>query len=1090
MKQCIKCLNEDISTIVDKNRIFYHCHNCGSIKDRALDTSNQIMATRENGLIKHVTVAAMVKKNGKILFTNRKNFPFGLCFPCGHLEYNETPEKAVERELLEEVGLTVKRKKIIFNQTIFDQCKAGGDLHEWYLYDCETEGEVISNSEMDNIVWVKENDLKNVNLVLPAKIVLSKIGLLEYSGKEKIVEEFKQNYSNSTTRLIEETVIENLPMDIILTKKNGNLSFLNKSARELLSMLKQNDPKGYEKFVVLLSETAKSSIKKSIEISCSSKCNLKDYEIKSTPLNSANAKFGATLIVKSISSLHKQEVKDVIAYQSSLALSTSSSSSKIIKTILKQLMFSFNVNSCNLMLFDMYDKLSVAFKYSKNEKSSSKPSILLKMGEGVAGKVASLKTPLAIPNTSNEPSFIKKSKNSHSLLSLPVISSGKVLGILNITRPKNCFFTEDEVSMATIVANRIALALESENLYRSLKKEKYILDKVLGTTTDGLIMIDKDYNLMFANEMAIKLLPLRKNDLENKSINQYLSELSPTNSTKLKSWIQKSVNEKRSLRAEFTSQKGKEKNIRIKLTPVIEKNRKCNNIVIGFYDATNLEKKQKTVEKQVKQLTELFKISSLSIANSSTFFSSVLKKTAVILDSELADVYFFDSENDKTGLSKNPDSEIPNLLFQIMKSKRLNEEFMCNHVKNHFQKITRVLRVIATPVKLRNEVIGILYAINKEKNYNSKDTKWLSIIANRLASRIETTKLFEQVEKDGQSLKNIVNNSGDGIIVIDSKGKTIIWNKAIEQITGFKSTQELLKCNPKLLLKYRNIYQQAADNNFETIYQEAKINNYDNLEQWLGVTLSFIQSEGSIEFIIATVRDISSEKAIENRNKEFIYTTTHELRTPITVIKGYLSMILNGDAGDINPKQRIYFNRVFKSTDKLIILVEDLLQVAKLEEDKVIFKKDPFSSHKLMSEVMIDFQQKAKNKNVGLKMSSMNKDIKLMGDYDKTKQVLSNLVDNAIKYTARGNIVINNHTSKNFGVITVEDTGVGIPKKDQSAIFNKFYRVPNSESVKAGGTGLGLFIVKNLIEKQGGKIEITSELGRGTNISILLPLAK
>lgn len=1090
MKQCIKCLNENISTIVDKNLVFYHCHNCESTEGRALDTSSQIIATKENGLIKHITVAALVRKNEKILFTNRKNFPFGLCFPCGHLEYNEKPQDAISRELLEEVGIIIKQKKIIFHETIFDQCKAGGDLHEWYLYDCETEGDLILNSEMDNIVWLKESELKKANIVTPAKIVLSKIGLLDASSLEKLDNSISDNIPKFSKRSIEEAVIENLPMAIVTTKKNNELSFFNKSARELLKAINKSDSTTYNYFLKTLRDTAKTSIEKSIEISCSIRCNTKDYEIKSNPLTSTNEKFGATLIIKSVSAPHKQDVKDVIAYQSSLALSSSLSSSKIIKTILKQLMFSFDIESCNLMTMDNKNRLRIVFEYCKNEKSFKQQSIAsLKIGEGIAGKVAKLKAPLAIPDTSLEPSFIKKSKHSYSLLSLPVISSNKVLGILNITRLKSYYFTEEEVSMSTIVANRIALALENDKLYQHLNKKKKTLETVLSTTTDGLIMVDKNYELIFANNAAIQMLPLKNKDLENLNIKNYLKELSTENSEKLTHHIVKAISLKKSTTTDFVSQKRNEKIVRAIFNPALEKNGSCKSVLIGLNDITKLESKQEQVKKQMRQLTDLFKISSMSIV-SQNFFKDVLKKTAKILDSTTADVYFFNSEDDQTGLKVNSCSEIPVLIQQIITTKP-EDDFICNNVREYFNNIKYIKKIIISPLLLQNKTVGVLYAINKDKNYNNHDAKWLSIIANRLSSRLETAKLFKELENDQQQIKSIIENSGDGIIVgrtYDSK--VIVWNKAMEHITGFENLEDFKKENSELVSRIKEIWDKAIKEHKNTIYKTFEYRNCDGVEQWVGVTFSFVKIEGKVEYIIFNVRDISQDKTVETRNKEFIYTTTHELRTPITVIKGYLSMILNGDAGEVNPRQRLYFNRVYRSTDKLVLMVEDLLKTAKIEENKIIFIKNPFNSARLIADVIIDFKQKAKNKKIDLKVNGISDDIKLLGDYDKTKQALSNLVDNAIKYTAKGNIVIKNGMMKNFGVITVEDTGVGIPKKDWGAIFNKFYRVQNSESIRAGGTGLGLFIVKNLVEKQDGKMEITSKLGKGTRISILLPLVK
>jgi signal transduction histidine kinase len=321
--------------------------------------------------------------------------------------------------------------------------------------------------------------------------------------------------------------------------------------------------------------------------------------------------------------------------------------------------------------------------------------------------------------------------------------------------------------------------------------------------------------------------------------------------------------------------------------------------------------------------------------------------------------------------------------------------------------------------------------------------------------------------------------------------KVIIWNQAMERMTGFKNMDQYIKINPETITRLERVTTRAARNNGETIYNEVRIKNSDHQPQWLGITYSFIKNSatGNIGYMISVIRDITKEKAMDDRNKEFIYTTTHELRTPITAIKGYLSMILNGDAGTIDPKQRLYFNRVFQSTERLVLLVEGILNTARIESGHIVVTPKQFDVGPLIHEVMSDFKQKSEQKNIIIKTKVENGGT-VWADYDLTKQALSNLVDNAIKYTPKGEISISSRKKNGEVFITVSDTGVGIPKKELDLIFTKFYRVENSESVKAGGTGLGLFIVKNLIEKQGGRIDIESRLRKGTDISIIFTINK
>lgn len=1077
MKQCIKCLSDNVSTIVDKSHVFYKCNNCGSVNARVQNTSGAIITKIESGLVKHVSVIVLIKKRDKILLINRRHFPFGFCFPSGHVRYGETPVRALERELLEETGLSVKNKKLIFHDTIPDKCKFGADLHELYLYECKTTGDLVLNHEGNDFIWADIKKLEGLNIIPQAKIVLNRIGLL---GKisDQMEEQPTINTAISRAKTAAEGAIENLPIAVMLLDQKGKIRFSNKSASALMENFQDSGEN--RKLIAEIERLGFKSAKTGTEFSHKITLDNKTYSLTFNPLNLKKSR-SATVTIKNVSGEHEQDMKDDISYQISLTSYGSPNSFGVIKTVFKQLMLSFNIDGINLMLSEQ-DKFKSSLHYGNTFKKNTKIN-------EIAECVALSKHILAVPDTSKDDRFSGKNEKPFSLLALPVISNKNVIGVLNVIRPKNNYFNEDEVNMVSIVANRIALSLEKDRLYKSFAQEKKTLEKVLGTTTDGFIMVDKNYNLIFANDAAIKLLPLRQNDLKNNTVNDYLSELSQDNSKKLRHYVQESIKRKKRFEIEFISHKGLDKVVIARFNPVIEKNGNCGSVLVGFTNTTKLANKQKTVKKQVKQLTALFKISSLSMNSTSLFFNNVLKRTAAILDSAASDLFFVNQDDNLTGLPLEHNPEIISLLSQIKNRSGFEQNFICNNTKNHFDNITQISKIILTPIRHDGKVIAIMYSINKDKNYNSKDAKWHGIIAERLASRIETTRLISKLEKDRQQIEKIIDNSGDGIIVKNaSDSKPIVWNKAMAQITGFKTSAQCRKVNTHIAQFVSDAQNEAAKSNLDRVYKELQYKNSDGEDQWLGVNLSLIRTGGNIDYVISNVRDISKDKKLEDRNKEFIYTTTHELRTPITAIKGYLSMILSGDTGKISPQQRKYFSRAYQSTENLVSLVEDLLKTAKIEEDKLMIVKEPFRLGKVAEEVAIDFSAKAKNKGIQFEAKPITGNVLVVGDMDKTKQALSNLVDNAIKYTTKGSVNIKIKKEKGFGKLVVEDTGVGIPKKEQEAVFTKFYRVPNAESVRAGGTGLGLFIVKNLVEKQGGEMQIESRLGKGTSISILLPL--
>ncbi len=253
-------------------------------------------------------------------------------------------------------------------------------------------------------------------------------------------------------------------------------------------------------------------------------------------------------------------------------------------------------------------------------------------------------------------------------------------------------------------------------------------------------------------------------------------------------------------------------------------------------------------------------------------------------------------------------------------------------------------------------------------------------------------------------------------------------------------------------------------------------------------------------------------RKLDNAKTEFISIASHQLRTPLTAIKGFVSLLLEGAYGEINPEAREAINKIHLSGERLIRLVEDLLNVSRIEAGRMIFEKKPGQFEDVMKEICEGLELLAKEKNLYLDWKLPEQKLpKFDFDQAKIKEVVSNLVENAIKYTDRGGVTVrvqhrqfpNNSQvsirhladkSQNEGMyeairFTVSDTGIGIPKDEISNLFKKFSRGKNTKRLNATGTGLGLFVVKNIVENHNGKIWIESEgEGRGTRFIVELPL--
>ena len=237
--------------------------------------------------------------------------------------------------------------------------------------------------------------------------------------------------------------------------------------------------------------------------------------------------------------------------------------------------------------------------------------------------------------------------------------------------------------------------------------------------------------------------------------------------------------------------------------------------------------------------------------------------------------------------------------------------------------------------------------------------------------------------------------------------------------------------------------------------------------------------------MVCTMEDISREAEIDRMKTEFISTVSHELRTPLTSIKGYVDLILEGDTGPVNKTQEEFLQIVAQSSNRLTQLINDLLDVERIESEKVFFKKEPVNVVLVIHQVLRTFQKEIEKKGIHLKTGFESEDLVVEGDRERIEQVLANLISNAIKYNRpTGCIGVWVRQENHFIRIDVEDSGIGISEEDQRRLFQKFFRADTS----VWGTGLGLAIVKSIVEKLGGEISVKSKLGEGTTVTIRLPL--
>jgi signal transduction histidine kinase len=232
-------------------------------------------------------------------------------------------------------------------------------------------------------------------------------------------------------------------------------------------------------------------------------------------------------------------------------------------------------------------------------------------------------------------------------------------------------------------------------------------------------------------------------------------------------------------------------------------------------------------------------------------------------------------------------------------------------------------------------------------------------------------------------------------------------------------------------------------------------------------------------------------KALDETKDEFISMASHQLRTPLTAVKGYVSMVVEGDAGKLTKQQQELLNQAFASSQRMVYLIADLLNVSRLRSGKFVIENKPTQLTEVVSSEMEQLTEVAKSKNQTLTFTKPENFPELMLDETKIRQVIMNFADNALHYTpAGGHIQLNLEDKGDSIEYTVVDDGLGVPKAEQHHLFTKFFRAGNAKKARPDGTGLGLFMAKKVIIAQGGAIIFKSEEGKGSTFGFTFPKAK
>lgn len=367
--------------------------------------------------------------------------------------------------------------------------------------------------------------------------------------------------------------------------------------------------------------------------------------------------------------------------------------------------------------------------------------------------------------------------------------------------------------------------------------------------------------------------------------------------------------------------------------------------------------------------------------------------------------------------------------------------------------------------------------------------------------------LQQQLSQVSSKSDIIINSIADGVVVIDPQGVIQLVNPAAQTLLGWpnhdavgldyrsiiKLTDHAGSPVPDDLSPMRQVMvsnKSMVNNDFVLITKSSK-------KLMISMVVSPVGDNSHIGGVIAVFRDVTREKEEERQQAEFISTASHEMRTPVAAIEGYLGLAMNPQTAVIDEKAKTYLQKAHESTEHLGRLFQDLLTVSKAEDARLIPHQQALDMIAFAREVVESLTPKAKAKDLYINYApgdadkDGNKRISpvyyALVDPDQMREILSNLVDNAIKYTKEGSVTIDVSGDNDNVTVSVADTGIGIPPEDVPHLFQKFYRVDNSDTRTIGGTGLGLYIARRLTEANNGHIGVTSSYGKGSTFTVQIP---
>jgi PAS domain S-box-containing protein len=378
----------------------------------------------------------------------------------------------------------------------------------------------------------------------------------------------------------------------------------------------------------------------------------------------------------------------------------------------------------------------------------------------------------------------------------------------------------------------------------------------------------------------------------------------------------------------------------------------------------------------------------------------------------------------------------------------------------------------------------------RPRNWQPEEVEALTALAANASAALASAELYQRVALEKERSVAILANIADGIVAVDREGRVVLWNEAAERITGIRAEDAIGRSTLQVL--HRTL-ESGDETGTDAIGDRLLSIRRGDDEVWLSLTEAIMRDPArAVAGRIFAFRDISAERVVEQMKSDFVTAVSHELRTPLTSIYGFAETLLRQDVLFGDEERRTFLGYIASESERLTTIVDQLLNVARLDTGDLQVNLAPTDVRAVVSEVVHVAEQSPNGVEHDFVVDLPEDPVDAEADSDKLRQIIANLVDNAVKFSpGGGKVTVAARADEQIVEVRVVDEGIGIPEEEQRRIFTKFYRgEAMARDPSATGTGLGLFIAQGLVTAMGGRMWVDSSEGAGSSFAFELPVAR